>query len=89
MSNYFSNKNDKEFGPGPSQEQEWLIVQNPHDINGVTQCAVVRGKTAFVAWEEAEKLIPNFSKQHCQCFPNPVLRFTNWKCINSSVKDPV
>lgn len=74
MSDYFTKKNEgREFGPAPSEAIEWLIVQNSHDVNGVTECAVVRAKTAFLAWEEASKVIRNFNKQSCQCFPKPRL----------------
>jgi hypothetical protein len=81
MSDFFKNKNDgREFGLELTDVKSWLVVQNGHDINGTTQCAVVSGKTAFEAWQQAEKLIPNFRKQDCQCFPNP---FINFQCDGS------
>jgi hypothetical protein len=74
MSEYFKNKNDgREFGPGPLDTIEWLIIQDPGDIDGVSQCVVLRAKTAYLAWEEASKYIQGFNKQSCQCFPRPKL----------------
>lgn len=74
MSNFFSKQNKAEFGPGPVSEIEWLVVQDPKDINGITKCATVKAKTAYYALREAEKLIENINKQDCICYPNPVLR---------------
>lgn len=74
MSNYFTKNNTIEVGPGPTEAIEWLIVQDSKNINGVTQCAVVKAQTAFFALQEAEKLIPEFKKQDCVCYPSPVMR---------------
>lgn len=74
MSNYFTKNNTSEHGPGPTEEIEWLVVQDPKDINGITKCATVRAKTAYQAMREAEKLINDLNKQDCVCYPNPVLR---------------
>lgn len=75
MSDYFTKQNTKEFGPGPDKEIEWLIIQDPKCWQGISQCAVVKAKHFHQAWEKAEKLIPNFRKQDCICFPNPHLHF--------------
>lgn len=74
MSNYFTKNNTVEVGPGPTEEIEWLVVQDPKDINGITKCVTVRAKTAYFALREAEKLIENINKQDCVCYPNPCLR---------------
>jgi hypothetical protein len=70
---YFTSKNTSEHGPGPTAEIEWLVVQDPKDINGSTKCAMVRAKTAYYALREAEKYIEDFSGQNCVCYPNPRL----------------
>ena len=79
MSDFFTKQNKTEHGPGPTEEIEWLVVQEPKDINGITQCATVRAKTAYFALREAEKLIENINKQDCICFPNPSLRIKGVK----------
>ena len=73
MSDYFKRMNKAEFGPGPTQEIEWIIIQKPFENLGVTHCATVKAKTAYLAWEKAAKIIPGFDKQTCYCFPNPKL----------------
>lgn len=75
MSDYFTRKNKIEFGPGPTKEIEWIVLQNPKLIEGTTQCAIVKAKTAYLAWEKAASIIDNFDKQCCQCFPNPKILF--------------
>lgn len=72
---YFTNKNTSEVGPGPTNEIEWLIVENLNDINGVTRCAVVRARTAYFAMNKAESIINDMQRQKCTCYPSPVLKF--------------
>lgn len=75
MSDYFKRMNKEEFGPGPIDEIEWLVIQNTSEHLGQTNCVVVKAKLAYIAWEKAAKMIPNFDKQTCYCFPNPKLTF--------------
>ena len=74
MSDYFSKRNNGlEFGPGPTEEIEWLIVQHPGTVTGISQAVVVRTKTAYLAWDKAATMITDFRKQDCYCYPNPKL----------------
>lgn len=63
MSDYFTRQNTAEFGPGPTTEIEWLVVEVQDDINAVTRCAIVRGKTAYEAFYKAESVIEDLNKQ--------------------------
>lgn len=73
MSDFFTKQNKTEHGPGPINEIEWLVVQDPKDINGITQCVALRAKTAYYAMQEAEKYIKDMNRQNCVCYPNPKL----------------
>lgn len=79
MSDYFTRHNTIEVGPGPVNEIEWMVIQKPSENLGITECAVVKARTAYLAWEKAARIIPNFCKQSCYCFPNPTLRFEEKK----------
>lgn len=75
MSEYFTRKNTKEFGPAPNGDIEWMIVQSPFYSTDITECAIVKAKTAYLALEIASTLINNLDKQACKCYPNPKLIF--------------
>ncbi len=73
MSDFFTKNNTVEVGPGPNREIEWMVVQTPTDINGVTQCCTVSAVSSYAALKKAERFIPEINTQKCVCYPNPVL----------------
>jgi ribosomal protein L37AE/L43A len=42
MSNFFSNKNQSEYGPGPSDEVSWLVIENQVDLQHESRYCVVQ-----------------------------------------------
>ena len=70
---YFTNKNNVEVGPGPSQDIEWLIVENYDSKLHKTRCVVVSAKNGYTALNKAERLIQDLNKNVCKLYQSPVI----------------
>ncbi len=68
MSDYFTKQNKAEFGP-PPVGNIWMVVDQSE---GTTKVAVVTAHTAFLARQEAAKLIHNLSNS-AVLYPNVVM----------------
>lgn len=74
MSEYFTKKNTKEFGPAPIKDTLYLVVEDSTVTgnNEETRHCFVFAKTGFDARNQARVLIPDFKDTAFLCFPNPV-----------------
>jgi hypothetical protein len=74
MSEFFKNKNTKEFGPAPIKETLYLVIEDPTVTGntGETRFAFVFARSGFGARDQARVLIPDFKDTAFLCFPNPV-----------------
>ena len=70
MSNFFSNKNESEYGPGPSDEVSWLVIENQVDLQHESRYCVVQAKTYYLAMQEAQKKIPDLKQAITHAFSN-------------------
>ena len=71
MSEFFSKQNKAEFGPGPVNKINWIIIEPASDVNGETRCAIVNAKTAYFALNDAQTLFHDLDRQKCICYPGP------------------
>jgi hypothetical protein len=70
MSEFFKNKNTSEFGPAPSDEVSWLVIENSLDLQQISRYCVVNAKTYYLAMQEAQKKIPDLNMSTSHVFSN-------------------